>query len=133
LIDCYRVLKSSESVTDWLPAILAFLIATSGWYYAWYSRAAEGLAHLESVRVNRFRQQLRRVGGCAMILLGAGIAVGTYGLDLDRPGMWFALIWIGVMLLLVGVIVLVYVDIRLTHRLWKNRSCSKSSDPPPRP
>src|SRR5438477_523722 len=49
-----------------LSTALALLIGIAGWYYLFYSRAAEKLAGVESQRLNRLRASLRRAGGLVL-------------------------------------------------------------------
>ena len=53
-----------------LATTLALLIATAGWHYLFYSRAAECLSGVEEERLNRLRVRLRRAGGVVLLVLG---------------------------------------------------------------
>jgi Na+/H+ antiporter NhaD/arsenite permease-like protein len=104
----------------WLPAIFALVLGAAGWYYMFYSSAAQKLVEVEGPVRNRRRVRLRRLNGLLMLLLGLSLAVGVYGFDLERPGVGFALVWLAVVVLLGGIVVLAILDIRLTRQV-KNR------------
>jgi 4-hydroxybenzoate polyprenyltransferase len=92
-------------------------IAASGWFYAFYSQAANGLADVERDSLNQRRVRLRRLGGCAMMALGVCFFAGFNAVDVEEhPGV-FEAIWIAVCLLLVLLLVLAVIDLRLTIRL----------------
>src|SRR5688572_12859343 len=98
---------------DTLLAIFALLIAAVGWYYLFYSRAAERLEGVEEDRANRLRGTLRRTNGIIMLLMAVGIAVATYRFDMERMPMEFGITWMAVMLLLMISVVLALIDVRL--------------------
>ena len=98
-------------------AILSLLIAALGWYYLFYSRAAKRLESIEDQRTNRFRGVLRRVNAIVMLLMALGIALGTYHFDPDQDRIDFALVWLGVVLLLMVCVILALIDLRLTIKL----------------
>jgi peptidoglycan/LPS O-acetylase OafA/YrhL len=100
-----------------LTPIFALLIAAVGWYYLFYSRAAERLEGIEENRANRLRGMLRRVNAIIMLLIAVGIAVATYRFDTDEMRQQFALTWVTVMMLLFVAVVLALVDVRLTYKL----------------
>ena len=102
---------------DTLLAIFALLIAAVGWYYLFYSRAAERLEGLEEDRANRLRGRLRRTNGIIMLLMAVGIAVATYRFDMERMPTEFGITWLAVMLLLLVSVILALVDVRLTLKL----------------
>jgi hypothetical protein len=104
-----------------LAAILSILTGVAGWYYLFFSKAADQLADLEDQRLNRRRNRLRRVGGGVMLLLAVGLYVGFYAAD-DRTNPWlFVIVWSAVMILIVLLVVLALLDVRLTYRLRANR------------
>jgi Na+/H+ antiporter NhaD/arsenite permease-like protein len=111
-----------------LPAIFALLVAAIGWYYLFYSRAAQRLEHVEDERSNRLRGLLRRINAIVMLLMAVVIA---YGLSrFDRPGMevQFLLTWVAVMFLLLLCVVLALIDVRLTWKLRRTlRERNRSS------
>ena len=100
-----------------LPAILALLVAATGWYYLWYSRASVRLQTIEEERSNRLRGILRRINAIIMLLIALGIAFGTYKFDREGAESEFIITWSAVMLLLLGFVVLALIDLRLTIKL----------------
>ena len=100
-----------------LSSIFALLIAAIGWYYLFYSRAAERLEGVEEDRQNRLRGMLRRANAIIMLLIAVGIAVATYRFDMERMPTEFGLTWLGVMMLLFVSVVLALIDVRLTLKL----------------
>jgi hypothetical protein len=106
----------------YLPAIFALLTAAAGWFYLFYSRAAQNLAEVEDQRLNARRVALRRVGGGAMLLLGGFVFAGFQGLEEPHwsPGVLTA-VWLTVFALLITLVVLAMIDLRLTHRLRSRR------------
>jgi hypothetical protein len=102
-----------------LPAILALLIGIAGWYYLFYSRAAERLAQIEAQRANARRVRLRRVNGAAMICLAVLLYVGARGVDPDLRPRTFLAIWLAAFAVLLVIVVLGLADVRLTFTLRK--------------
>ena len=100
-----------------LPGVLALLIGVAGWFYLFYSKATSNLSTIEEQRLNARRTNLRRVGALIMLLLAVLIAVGTYGLDPERPTAGFFVLWLVVIGLLMAIVILALVDVRLTVRL----------------
>lgn len=103
-----------------IQGIFALSIAATGWYYMFYSRAAERLAQVEAETINHRRVRLRQVGGFFMLLLGIFFFAGFYSVDQDRPTAAFFVIWTAVCLLVMIVLVLGLADLRLTWRLRRN-------------
>ena len=103
-----------------LPAIFALLVGAIGWYYLFYSKAAARLGGIEDQRNNLWRGRLRRANAIIMLLLALGIAVGWYKFDWDRQPRQVALIWLGVMGLLLVFVVLAMIDVRLTWKLQRS-------------
>lgn len=99
---------------DLLPAILSLLMAVAGWYYMFYSRAAQKLSWIEAPQANRRRVWLRRVNGMAMFLLAVCFFAGFQVAPTARA---FVLIWAAVLLLLCVVVLLGLSDVRLTWKL----------------
>lgn len=99
-----------------LLAIFALLVAAVGWYYLFYSRAAERLEGVEEDRDNRRRGILRRTNGIIMLLMAVGIAAGTLRMERLTPEV-LMLTWLGVMVLLFVSVVLALIDVRLTLKL----------------
>ena len=104
-----------------LPAILSLLTGVAGWFYMFYSKAAEGLSQVEDQRLNNHRIRLRRVGGAVMLLLAALMYIGWYAVSLDPPTLAAAGVWLAVLVLLALLSVLAMVDMRLTMRLRHRR------------
>jgi UDP-N-acetylmuramyl pentapeptide phosphotransferase/UDP-N-acetylglucosamine-1-phosphate transferase len=104
-----------------LPAILSLLTGVAGWFYMFYSKAAEGLSHVEEQRLNNHRIRLRRVGGAVMLVLAALMYIGWYAVSLDPPTLAAAGVWLAVLVLLALLSVLAMVDMRLTFRLRHRR------------
>lgn len=104
-----------------LAAVLALVIAASGWFYMFYSRAAANLSGIEDSATNVKRQRLRQVGGFLMFLLAVGIFAGFYTFDPEASRGGFVLVWIGVIFLLLAICVLGLIDLRLTWRLRRRR------------
>jgi UDP-N-acetylmuramyl pentapeptide phosphotransferase/UDP-N-acetylglucosamine-1-phosphate transferase len=103
---------------DYLPGIFALVVAAAGWFYLFYSRAAQKLSGVEEDRLNRRRIRLRRVGGTVMILLGLFLYILLYA-DVSAPV--FMLTLLLVILLLIAIMVLGMIDLRLTWKLRRQR------------
>src|SRR6201999_3220414 len=100
-----------------LSAIFALLVATAGWYYMFYSRAAQKLSGVEGAAANLQRVRLRRVNGFAMFLLAVCVFAGFWTFEPDKaPGPWL-LVWLVAIVLGFVVGVLGLVDGRLTGEL----------------
>ena len=104
-----------------LPAILALLTGVAGWFYLFYSRAAQGLSGIEQERWNRRRILLRRIGGVVMLLLAVGFYLGFYGFEPERRPRTFLGVWLGVIVLLGMLVMLALIDVRLTLRIRGSR------------
>jgi hypothetical protein len=97
------------------------LIAAIGWYYLFYSRAASNLSSVEAMALNLRRARLRRLGGFLLLILAAVLYVGIAGVDWDKPTIWFAVTWIGVLVLLGTVTLLALIDLRWTSQLRRRK------------
>ena len=97
--------------------IFSILTAAAGWYYLFYSRAAQKLEAIESRQINARRVLLRRLGGLAMLALGILFFAGFQNL---RP-FPFVVVWIAVMAILATIVVLALIDVRLTYKIQKSR------------
>ena len=97
--------------------LFAILTFGAGWYYIFYSRAAQKLESVETRRFNVLRVRLRRVGGGFMMLLGALFFAGFQDL---RPAA-FVWVWIGVLATLCAIVILALIDLRLTWKLQQER------------
>lgn len=104
-----------------VSAILSLLIAVAGWHYLFHSTAAERLGVVEEGKANLRRVRLRRACGFLLLLLSACLYIGFR--TLARPQLTqhdgvVAIAWFGVaMFLMLLVVVLAFLDIRLTARL----------------
>ncbi len=104
-----------------IPAIFSVLVAASGWFYLFYSRAIDRLAEFEDPRLNIRRLRLRRVGAGAMVLLAIAFSVGYYGVDQTRLTPAFAVAWLVVLVLLPVILLVGWADLRLTQRMRRER------------
>jgi hypothetical protein len=102
-----------------LATTLALLIATAGWHYLFYSRAAERLSGVEEERLNRLRVVLRRAGGVVLLVLGPTFFAGFRTLlpETDFNPSAFVTLWLSVLGLMAVMVVLAMVDVRLTWKL----------------
>jgi len=102
-----------------LATILALLIATAGWHYLFYSRAAERLCGVEEERLNRLRVRLRRAGGVVLLVLGPTFFAGFRTLlpETHFEPFTFLALWLAVMGLMGLMVILALVDVRLTWKL----------------
>ena len=110
---------------QYLAGIFALLTGAAGWYYLFYSRAAQQLSAVEDQSLNTRRIALRRAGGVAMLLLGGFFFAGFHWIDdpQQTPARFLG-VWLTVFALLVVIVVLALVDVRLTRRL-KRRSATR--------
>lgn len=106
-----------------LATTLALLIATAGWHYLFYSRAAERLAGVEEGRLNRMRVRLRRAGGLVLLVLGPTFFAGFRTLlpETDFSPATFLALWLAVLGLMGVMVILALVDVRLTWKLRKHQ------------
>jgi len=105
-----------------LSAILALLTGAAGWYYLFYSTAAQRLAGLEAGHINRRRILLRRINGVAMLLLAVCFFMLFWTV---RQGLGMLLVLAVLLVLLVVILVLALIDLRLTWRLRHERPENK--------
>jgi hypothetical protein len=101
----------------YLPGIFALFVAAAGWFYLFYSRAAERLEGIENQALNHRRRTIRRIGGVSMCLLGVAFFAGSYTFDPDARRSAFVATWLIVIILLLVVTVSGLLDLRLTIRL----------------
>lgn len=104
-----------------LAGIFALVIAAAGWFYLFYSKAAQNLQGIEEEAINRRRVILRRMGGFSMILLAMAMYIGVAGFDWEQHKLGFVLVWIAVMILVFVITVLALIDLRLTKQLRERR------------
>ena len=105
-----------------LSAIFALLVAAAGWYYMFYSRAAERLAGVEDQRLNLRRVRLRRICGFVMLLLAICFFTLFWTFDPEQSAVPFAMMMIAVMILLAAVLILAMIDVRLTYQLRQRKN-----------
>src|SRR3954469_15610565 len=98
-------------------AIFSLFVAAAGWYYIFYSRAANRLCGIEDANINAMRVWLRRFNGLLMFLLAICFFAGFFAVDLDRPTKMTAIVWLAVCGLVLALLALGLVDLRLTWRL----------------
>ena len=111
-----------------IPGIFSLLVGVAGWYYLFYSRAAEKLVGIEAIEINRQRSRLRRMGGFCMLLLAVCMYAGFYTFDPKHSAVAFTMTWITVFFLLFLIVLFALLDIRLTAKLRRDRI-----QPPPTP
>jgi uncharacterized membrane protein len=100
-----------------LATIFSLLVGIAGWYYAFYSPAAERLGGVESDRNNRLRIRLRRVNGGMMCLLAVCLFLGAAALEKQWKAVVTIALWAVVVVLLFLIGMLAMIDLRLTTRL----------------
>ena len=105
-----------------LPGIFSLIVGAAGWYYLFYSRAAEKLVAIEAAEVNRQRSRLRRLGGFCMLLLAVCMSAGFYTFDPKRAPAAFLATWITVFFLLFLIVLFALLDVRLTAKLRRGRN-----------
>jgi hypothetical protein len=106
-----------------LATILALLIATAGWHYLFYSRAAQRLSGVEEQRLNRLRVVLRRAGGVVLLVLGPTFFAGFRTLlpETSFDPATFVGLWLAVLGLMGLMVVLALADVRLTWKLRRHQ------------
>jgi hypothetical protein len=119
-----------------LAGILSLLIAAAGWYYMFYSRAAQNLSAIEAREANRKRVTLRRINGFTMVVLAIVLYIGVAALartDASGNSLPNVKLFLGMMVVLLVLIVILLVlglmDLRLTHDLRKR--FQRDRDEPP--
>lgn len=108
-------------MVTYLPAILSLLTGIAGWFYLFYSKAAQALGGVEEQRLNNRRIRLRRIGGMVMLALAVLMYLGWYAVSLDPPSLTAAWVWLTVLVLLGILSLLALADMRLTLRLRRRR------------
>lgn len=104
-----------------LPGVLALIVLAAGWYYLFYSPAAHRLSGIEQPRLNALRVRLRRANGVVMMLLAVAFYAAAYTVDERTPQHTAMLVLMSIPILLCAMIVLALIDVRLTHRLRRER------------
>src|SRR6185436_12056732 len=110
-------------------AIFSLFIAAAGWYYMFYSRAANRLSGIEDANINAMRVWLRKINGLLMFLLAICFFAGFFAVDLDHPTRMTAIVWLVVCGLVLALLALGMVDLRLTWRL-RGMVADKNVRPP---
>jgi hypothetical protein len=101
--------------------MFSLFVAACGWYYMFYSRAANRLSGIEDTSINTMRVWLRRINGLLMFLLAICFFAGFFAVDLDHPTRATAIVWLAVCGLVLALLALGLVDLRLTWRLRHSR------------
>jgi len=114
-----------------LSGIFSLLVAAAGWYYMFYSRAAQKLGGVEAQAVNLQRVRLRRVGGFVMFLLAVAMFAGVWSIDWQASRSAFVAVWFTVFILLGTIVVLALLDLRLTAKLRRRRAPTPTDLTPP--
>jgi hypothetical protein len=98
--------------------ILSLMVAASGWYYLFYSRAAHRLEKLEDRRLNLSRIRCRRAAGGLLSIMGVLMFIGGQRQTEPEahPRLYIG-IWTGVMALLLVIVILAMIDLRLTLKI----------------
>lgn len=97
------------------------MIGAAGWYYLFYSRAANRLAGIERAQVNRLRVRLRRINGLLMLLLGGLLLAAFEAVDAERTPGRFLAVWLGILGMLGAIVTLALWDVKLTWKLrWRD-------------
>lgn len=109
-----------------LSAVFALLVAAAGWYYMFYSRAAQRLGDVEGQRLNLRRVRLRKITGFIMILLATCFFTLFWTFDPNHAPGAFVLMALAVLVLLGAIVVLAMIDLRLT---WQIRRRTQREHP----
>ncbi len=107
------------------PALLCSLpVALVGAYYLVNAGSVHWLGGLEGQQANRVRVQLRRTNGIVMLVLGVALYLGVarvFGREPGQPvGTVGAFAWLAVLPLLLAMLVLAWLDMRLTRKLKRD-------------
>jgi hypothetical protein len=109
-------------VTSYLPDILTFLIAAAGWFYLFNAHGAGRLVAMENTHMNARRIALRKAGGGALFALAVAFFCGLHLPDPAHHAVLFLLIWLAVFLLVGCIMILAFIDLRMTRRLHAAKS-----------
>ena len=110
-----------------LITALCLMIGAAGWYYLFYSRAAQKLSGIEAADANRWRVLLRRLNGLLMLALAALLYIaGATQIPEKGPAVFVGLL-LAVVVLLGLCVLLAWVDVRMTMNL-RNRRRDKKDD-----
>jgi hypothetical protein len=105
-----------------LADTFTFLIAAAGWFYLFNAHGAGRLVAIEDARMNARRIVLRKSGGGALFALAIALFIGLHLPEPAHHATLFLLIWLLVMLLLACIMVLAYIDLRMTRRMHITKS-----------
>jgi drug/metabolite transporter (DMT)-like permease len=108
-----------------LPAMFSLLVAAAGWFYMFYSGAAQQLAGIERPVANQKRVRLRRIGGCSMIMLAIAFYVGCDALNRHDLQL-FSGMMLAVLALMALTLFLALIDLRLTRDLRRAQRGNRS-------
>ena len=111
-----------------IVGIFCLLVAAAGWFYMFYSRAAQKLAAIEDPQINRRRVRLRRVGGAVIIGLAVVFYIACDALDREQFARAGALMVL-VLPLMAALLVLGLIDLRLTRRLRRGQDSATTRPP----
>jgi hypothetical protein len=108
----------------YLTAGFALLVAAAGWYYMFYSQAAQRLAAIEDPVLNHRRVRMRKLCGLAMTLLAVCFSLLIWTIEPKTSPISAILLLSAVFVLLAVVIYLALLDVRLTRQLHEKRKHS---------
>jgi hypothetical protein len=103
---------------QYLPDIFALIVMASGWYYIFYSPAAQRLSGIEDVRLNTFRIRLRRANGVVMMLLAVALFAACHTVVEPRSAAW---VFMSIIVLLAVMLGFALLDLQLTRKLRARR------------
>ena len=96
--------------------MFSLLTGVAGWYYMFYSHAAQKLERIEAARLNALRIRLRRTNGFIMLLLAGCFYAACHRTEPHQ----FLVLFMAVLVLLAVIVSLALVDVRLTWKLRKD-------------
>ena len=107
-----------------LALICSLPVALVGAYYLVNAGAVQWLGDLEGSHPNQVRVRLRRANGVVMLLVSLALYLGiarTFGRETDEPVSVLApLAWVATLPLLMMMLVLAWLDMRLTRKLRRD-------------
>jgi hypothetical protein len=106
---------------------ICLMIAAAGWYYLFYSRAAQRLSAIEAPAANRWRVLLRRINGLLMLALAGLVYIAAASQIPDKSPAVAGGLLLGIVMLLGLCVLLAWVDVRMTVNL-RNRRRDKKDD-----
>jgi len=109
-----------------LPAVLALLVLAAGWYYLFFSTAAQQLSRIEQPRLNTLRVRLRRANGIVMMLLAVAFFASYYTVNEQTSVNTAMFVMVSVLILICAMIALAVIDVRLTQKLRRQRKKDSS-------